>query len=631
MRQFFLIIYLLFIFLINISFSQVYPSGEIKDIKGYCLTSPNNVGEKITIENCFDSQSNNKSKQQWIFSLGNKNIPTLQSLNGLCAQISNNNLITIQCTTNYKSSSFFSVRYVDGSFIIKSVISQSCLKSPFIIGESPFFTYNCDADENQMFFIDLTSKSFLPVYNQNKIPLTMSSNINYFLDSKEENAQSGVYKGWERQLPGLIVRFNIDCTLSISDYNSILWRNVDQPPSDCKPSAVLKLHIDGNLCIYNHENNPVSSWCSESGGFLGGRYFNILPYGSYGKKWGLVIQSERGEMVWAKWGESIYPDANYNLIPGSFIDEKYDAIQRNRIPGYLKFITNGRDYLLLNDVTGLSYYIGSPYVKGNYKIAWTSPLQTTSVDTKGSSLYLQIKNDSAVVGTKVLIEIKTPDHQINRILHEVTLWKTQTPLEGCRFLHLPILNQNDMENWGWVIQNKGLKILYGVFNSQPTKITSSNNFLIGSPTNPLNPSKQLYSDILKFELRSDGVLEFRNLITGELLFPFSYSSVLKPTSGNGTIQCPNKKYLGYWDNQNNLNIKVVGCEMYRDTCYKTDSISCSSNKELCNENDNNKCFTYFTFLPNSLQFGKTTLVIQYGFPEIMFISHNNILVSNYLY
>ncbi|KAM9976833.1 hypothetical protein ACTFIR_010679 [Dictyostelium discoideum] len=608
MKQLFLFIYLIFIYLINTSFCQVYPSGEIKDIKGNCLTSPNNVGEKIIIENCFDSQSTNKSQQQSIFSLGNKNIPTLQSFNGLCAEISYNNLITIQCTTIYKSSSFLSVRYIEGSFIIKSVMSQSCLQSPFKIGGSPFFTYNCDADQNQMFFIDLTSKSFLPVYNQKKIPLTMSSNINYFLDS------------WERKLPGLVVKFNIDCTPTISDDNSVLWKNVDQLPSVCKPSAVLKLHKDGNLCIYNHENNPVSSWCSDSGGALGGRYFNILPYGSYGKKWGLVIQSENGVMVWAKWGESIYPDANYNLIPGSFIDEKYYTGQRDRIPGFLDFITNGRDYLLVNDYTGLSYYIGNPYAREKYRVAWRSSLRPPSVDISGSSLNLRIYNDSAVVGTKVLTKKKRLDG-IEYFWYDFTLWETQTPLKGCRFLHLPILNQKDMDNWGWVIQNKGLKIIYAI-----------QKLFVGSPINPLlYPIQKLFSDILKFELRSDGVLELRNLITGELLFPYSFSSVLKPTSGNGTIQCPNRKYLGYWDIQNNFNIKVVGCEKYRDTCKKTDSFQCSKNQELCNEDDNNKCFTYFTFLPNFLQFGRTTLVIQYGLPEIMFISHNNILVSNYLY
>ncbi|KAM9978403.1 hypothetical protein ACTFIY_012134 [Dictyostelium cf. discoideum] len=569
----------------------IHQSREIKDIKGYCLTSPNNVGEKITIENCFDSQSTNKSKQQWIFSLGNKSIPTLQSLNGLCVEISNNNLITIQCTSTYKSSSFLSVRYIDGSFIIKSVMSQSCLQSPFKISESPFFTYNCDADENQIFFIDLTSKSFLPVYNQNKIPLTMASNINYFLDSMEINAQSGVYKGWVRKLPGLVVKFNTDCTLTISDGLSILWKTVDQPPSVCKPSAVLKLRKDGNLCIYGHENNQIPSWCSNSAS-LGGRYFNILPYGSYGKKWGLVIQTESGAMVWAKWGESIYPDANYNLIPGSFIGANSN----------FNYITNGRDYLYLDGFLGLTYCIGNISFEGKNKRTWHSSVIQPGNDYTVSTLKLFIYNGSIALEGSQLVNKRTED--LNgwiRVPVHVTIWKTQTPFKDGRFLHLPILNQDDNENWGWVIQNKCLKIINGILNSQPLKISSFNNFLIGSPTNPLNPKKQLFSDILKFELRSDGVLEFRNLITG------------------------------YWDNDNNLNIKVVGCEMYRDTCFKTDSIQCSSNKELCNENDNNKCFTYFTFLPNSYQLGQQTLVIQYGFPEIMFISQNNILVSNYLY
>ncbi|EAL65047.1 hypothetical protein DDB_G0284789 [Dictyostelium discoideum AX4] len=577
MKQLFLFIYLIFVYLINTSFCQVYPSGEIKDIQGNCLTSPNNVGEIITIENCFDSQSTNKSQQQWIFSLGNKNVPTLQSLNGLCAEISNNNLITIQCTTIYKSSSFLSVRYIEGSFIIKSVMSQSCLQSPFKIGESPFFTYNCDADENQKFFIDLTSKSFL--------------------------------------------KFNTDCTLTISDDNSVLWKNVDEPPSVCKPSAVLKLHNDGKLCIYNHENNPVSSWCSDSKS-LGGRYYHMVLMEKV--RWGLVIQSENGAMVWAKWGESIYPDANYNLIPGSYFDENY-GINTN------KYITNGRDFLYFNIKYGLQYFIGNPNMQGIPNRAWSS-IPEPSYGERPVTLTLYINNDNVTIQGKKIIEIKTRDLTgWKHILIDVTLWNTQIPLKGCKFIHLPILNQNDYDNWGWVIKNKGLKIIYGNFNYQPTKISSSNNFLIGSPTNPLNPTKQLYSDILKFELRPDGVLEFRNLITGELLFPYSYSSVLIPTSGNGTNQCPNRKYLGYWDNDNNLSIKVVGCEKYRDTCNKTDSIQCRSNPQLCNENDNNKCFTYFTFFPNCYQFGQASLVIQYGLPEIMFISYDNILVSNYLY
>ncbi|KAM9959978.1 hypothetical protein ACTFIW_007210 [Dictyostelium discoideum] len=624
MKQLFLFVYLIFIYLINTSFCQVYPSGEIKDIKGNCLTSPNNVGEKITIESCFNSQSTNKSQQQWIFSLGNKNVPTLKSLNGLCAEISNNNLITIQCTTIYKSSSFLSVRYIEGSFIIKSVMSQSCLQSPFKIGESPFFTYNCDADQNQMFFIDLTSKSFLPVYNQKKIPLTMSSNTNYFLDSMEINAQSGVYKGWEKKLPGLVVRFNTDCTLTISDDNSVLWKNVDKPQSVCKPSAVLKLHENGDLCIYNHENNPVSSWCSNSNS-LGGRYFNILPYGSYGKRWGLVIQSENGVMVWAKWGESIYPDANYNLIPGSYIDEKNEI-------NYSTYITNGRDYLNFDRILGLKYFIGNPNVQGKPNIAWSSAILEPSYGERIVLLRLYMNNNNVTIKGKKLLLVKNEDLTDWKYIElDITFWKTEIPLKGCQFIHLPILNQNDIDNWGWVIKNKALKIIYGHFNYQPTKISSSNNFLVGSPIIPLNPTKQLFSDILKFELRLDGVLEFRNLITNELLFPYSYSSVLIPTSGNGTIQCPNRKYLGYWDNDNNLSIKVVGCENYRDSCDKTDSIQCSSNPQLCNENDNNKCFTYFTFFPNSYQLGQASLVIQYGLPEIMFISSNNILVSNYLF
>ncbi|KAN0015118.1 hypothetical protein ACTFIU_001441 [Dictyostelium citrinum] len=289
-------------------------------------------------------------------------------------------------------------------------------------------------------------------------------------------------------------------------------------------------------------------------------------------------------------------------------------------------------YLILNDVTGLSYYIGNPFFNNQKKLAWSSQKQVNNFFQNGYPLIFKIKNDSAVVTTKYYLAPRTREEEPTFI--DVSLWKTESPMNGCRFLHLPILNQNDIENWGWVIQNKGLKILYGHFNSQPTRFSAgiggNNNFLTG-PLNPLNPTRQLFSDVLKFELRSDGVLEFKNLITGELLYPYSYSSVLRPTQGNGTSQCSPKKYLGYWDNQNNLSIKVIGCEMYRDTCHKTDSNACISNPGLCDENDNNKCFTYFTFLPNSIQYGSQTLVIQYGLPEIMFIGHDNILVSNYLF
>ncbi|KAN0003999.1 hypothetical protein ACTFIZ_010150 [Dictyostelium cf. discoideum] len=619
----FLIISLIFICLKNISFCnliKVYPTGEIKDIRGFCLTSPQYVGQKITMENCLNSQSTNYTQQQWKFSLGDTNYPTLQSLNGLCAQISNNTLITFGCTEKYRSNSFLSVRYIDGAFIIKSVISQSCLQSSYKIGESPFFTYNCDGDENQKFFIDLTSKPFLPVYNQNKIPLTMSKK-NYFLDSNEVNSQSGVYRGWERQLPSILVKFNDDCILTIAIGILVVWKNVDRPPSGCSPSAVLKMQKDGNLCTYVHENNPNANWCSMTQG-LNGRYFNILPYGSYGKKWGLVIQSEKGSMVWGRWGESIYPDAGYNLIPGSFIDEKLDS--NNKISGNLDFITNGREYLKLDYNTGLSYYIGNPTINSR-KLVWSSQNSVNQLFQKyGFPLTLNIKNDSAVVTTKYFLE------NISKWV-DVPLWSTiPKTIKGCRFVHLPILNQNDKENWGWVIQNKGLKILYGHFNSQPTMISGPNNFLIGNQNNALKPGKQVNSDVLKFVLRSDGVLEFKNIITGELLYPFSYSSVLIPTSGNGKIQCPTKQYLGYWDSENNFAVKIVGCEMYRDTCSKTDSSQCSK-QGLCTQNENDKCFTYFKFLPNSYQFGQTTLVIQYGLPEIMFIGNDNLLVSNYLY
>ncbi|KAM9981640.1 hypothetical protein ACTFIY_003944 [Dictyostelium cf. discoideum] len=146
----------------------------------------------------------------------------------------------------------------------------------------------------------------------------------------------------------------------------------------------------------------------------------------------------------------------------------------------------------------------------------------------------------------------------------------------------------------------------------------------------LNPSKPIYSDVLNFVLRSDGVIEFKNLITYELLYSFSFSSVLIPTSHNSSFKCPTKQYLGYWDSDYNFGVKIVGCQLYRDTCNKTDSISCSK-QGIFTQNENDKCFTYFKFLPNSLPFGQTTLVIQYGLPEIMFIGYDNILVSNYLF
>ncbi|KAM9966153.1 hypothetical protein ACTFIR_006345 [Dictyostelium discoideum] len=624
MKQLLLIISLIFICLNNISFCQVYPTNEIIDVKGYCLTSPKNVGQKITIENCMHSQTPNidphqRLQQLWTFSLGKKNYPTLESLSGLCAQISNNTLIAIQCTTTNNSYSFLSVRYIDDAFIIKSIKSQSCLQSSFKIGESPFFTNNCDGDENQKFFIDLTIHPFSPVYDQNKIPLTMFYK-NYFLDSNEINSQSGVYRGWERELPGLTVKFNTDCTLTISEGDSIVWKNVENSPSGCSPSAVLKMQMDGNLCTYIHENNPNANWCSMTHG-LKGRYFNILPYGSYGKKWGLIIQSEQGKMVWGKWGESLYPDANYNLIPGSFIDEIFDS--NNRITGSLEFITNGRDYLTLDYKTGLSYYIGNPTINSR-KLVWSSQTSANTMFQKyGFPLTLKIKNDSVVVTTQYFLE-----GQSNWV--DVPIWTNRAPIEGSRFVHLPILNQNDMDNWGWVIQNKGLKIIYGHLNSQPTLSSGSNNFLNGGLKSTLNSSKLLYSDVLNFGLRSDGVLEIKNLITGELLYPFSYSSVLIPTSYKGKVQCPTKQYLGYWDSDNNFCVKIVGCQLYRDTCKKTDSTQCAK-QGICTQKENDKCFTYFKFLPNSLSSGPTTLVIQYGLPEIMFIGYDNILVSNYLF
>ncbi|KAM9981641.1 hypothetical protein ACTFIY_003945 [Dictyostelium cf. discoideum] len=310
MKQLLLIISLIFICLNNISFCLNYPTGEIQDISGNCLSSPKN-------------QSNAQQHINQIYSFL---------------------FVTLS------------------AFIIKSVISQSCLQS---------------------------SSKIAPVYDQNKIPLTVPSYLSesrnkYFLDSNEGYSQSGVYR--------------------------VLWKNVEKSPLGCSPSAVLKKQKDGNLCTYVHENNPNANWCSMTQG-LNGRYFNILPPGSYGKRWGLVIQSEQGKMVWGKWGESIYPDAGYNLIPGSFIDEK----SNNRITG---------NYLTLDYNTGLSYYIGNPTINSR-KLVWSS--QTS------------IKNDSAVVTTQYFLE-----GQSNWI--DVPIWTTRGPIKGGRFLNLPILNQNDTDN-----------------------------------------------------------------------------------------------------------------------------------------------------------------------------------------
>ncbi|EFA86152.1 hypothetical protein PPL_00714 [Heterostelium album PN500] len=119
---------------------------------------------------------------------------------------------------------------------------------------------------------------------------------------------------------------------------------------------------DGNLCSYDSMHSI--EFCT-SLNFLGGYNLNLLPAGSYGRPWGIVIQNQLGKMIWGRFGTSTTRAGFYSLIPGSFLDSQSKT---NNILHPGQFITNGHNYLTITDKAETQLWVDNPFTIGKNAI-----------------------------------------------------------------------------------------------------------------------------------------------------------------------------------------------------------------------------------------------------------------------
>ncbi|KAN0043066.1 hypothetical protein ACTA71_010701 [Dictyostelium dimigraforme] len=426
---------------ILITFGQVFDQGRIISNDGLCLSVQNKSSIYPTFENCGSNEVN----QIFNFNIGSDSLPTFESKNGTI-------VVFWRKIAAYVGPDKFSIKFTaDNKMFIRNTLNGGCLYSPSY-GQPIFINSTCGTDPNQLFTFQSTSSSQDKVtFNPNEIPMVSGR----FLDSLGTNGPKSSYKGLNYNIGGYSLRLDDDCVLRVRSPGSILWQS-GVSPSYCTSSAFIILQTDGNLCIYPHETNPDPVWCSGTSG-NNGRYFTFIPPFSYGREFGMVITDAKYQMVWGRFGKTLFLDAAYVLIPGSYLDK----LNPNKNTLYSnQFITNGR-FVFLNHI-----------------IIWNTNKPTSS---QVGPYSFKIQEDSNVC---VKSSVATQD----------AIFCTGIQSNNARYVHIPLLDYSNDTYWGWVTYDTINVLSYAQFNVpsglneyskkfSPSFVARSINFEMGGITN----------------------------------------------------------------------------------------------------------------------------------------------------
>ncbi|EGC33316.1 hypothetical protein DICPUDRAFT_80916 [Dictyostelium purpureum] len=354
--------------------------------------------------------------------------------------------------------------------------------------------------------VDHRSNINLPVYDKDSIPLTPNGHI----VASNSNL--------------LTVNYNIkvdDTVLSFTNRgfklyykNEEVWSPYNFSPSS---SLVAFLKTDGNLCVKLSANDQLSTWCTLSNGF-GGQYLNILPGGSYGRKWGIVIQNTQGLMVWGRFGPAISTIGIMPLIPGNYIDRMglYTSLNSTK-----NFITNGRDYLMAShgDFAMGLYIDTNPHLYPNNKTWYFSK------PTPTSTYNVIIQSDTNVC--------------INDINTNTNIWCNMEHGQSQRYIVMPLPND---EQGGWVTLNDNMELVY----SRVVFIHSS--IYTDGKTQPyLLPAQGLKNSFTSLSY-NPGTLIFTNLLNNKQLKSYvsSQETLLKPNFNGYGYSIISKNYFSFF-------------------------------------------------------------------------------------
>ncbi|KAN0043064.1 hypothetical protein ACTA71_010699 [Dictyostelium dimigraforme] len=350
---------------------------------------------------------------------------------GLCLTAQNNGASFLNCEPNNP-----------GQIFNFNIGSDSLPTFKAINGQSVFVNSTCGTDPNQLFTFQSTSSSTDKVtFNVNEIPMVTGR----FLDSLGINAPRSLYKGFIFKIGGYNLRLDADCVLRVRSPGYILWAS-SEAPSYCAPSALLILQTDGNLCIYPHETNPNPVWCS--GPVVVMVDISHLFHRFLMEEFGIVITEAKYQMVWGRFGQTLFLDAVYALIPGSYLDK----LNPNKNTLYSnQFITNGRDYLVLGQDGILR--LNQKNFLPNPSLKWNTNKPTSS---QVGPYSFKIQEDSNVC---VKSSVATQD----------AIFCTGIQSNNARYVHIPILENNrefyPVPFWGWVTYDTNSILSFAQFGS----------------------------------------------------------------------------------------------------------------------------------------------------------------------
>ncbi|KAF2073749.1 hypothetical protein CYY_004951 [Polysphondylium violaceum] len=564
MRIHFLILSLLF--LVSFSSAQQW----VERVGGKCLGAHGD-GQTLVMETVCPSATTHKWK---MFSIVGSSIRTHSER---CLDSSTNPPKLADCDENKLSQRWATRRY--GSYhIISNPATKECLQ----VTSGQMTIAPCSRTNSAQHFT-LPSTPTDPVYHPSSIPVTPNANnvavYSIFLQAGGSSWEVGRSKLYVDQYG----------TLTLTHHGNIVWTSPKLSTVPV-PTKGLFMHSSGRLCIGDMVG--PSLWCAPNTSDRGATTFHLLPPGSYGKEWGMVLQNAAGKVVWSQFGQSIQTDSPYNLIPGTFLDGSNEYAQNYLLE--TQHITNGEDTLIMNQGGVLAF--------GNLDEEYF--ISSTPGSIAGPYVFwLESGNACARSYTG------SPPN----ITPQTRYWCIAPADYSGRYLSIAQVDNG----WGLILQDQDLNIVWGKI-----KIPSESSSYLKEP--------KVWTDTLKSSslyiwLHQNGNMEAENLISGIT----TEIAPAQPTVGvvlcyqeeeDGRFVAFNsyqafKNYGSWISGSFVLNSKFVW-----DAPCSLPPCNYCLNKEV----------DYYWLSPNSQSTpGNNILMASPGYPEIWIINSNGVLVYSY--
>eukprot|EP01132_Coremiostelium_polycephalum_P007624 gene7624-9380_t len=287
------------------------------------------------------------------------------------------------------------------------------------------------------------------------------------------------------------------------------------------PPYKMVMQTNGNLCVYGA--GDFVYWCTDSQG-LGGRYFLLSPIDILSRKYEMMIVNNLGDMVAGKFefgNNYLYNRVPY-LIPGTSLFDTHSpqsTYQRTAI-NVGEFITNGRDYLIVNG-TGVYLLNANPYSITTPSTIWSK--------TFANTLYLHILNSRTMEvvgtdGTLAFLSVSSNAHYFN----------------------VPLPGSSSSGDWGLLLMGLNQQILNGYLSLPQPNLW--NNYITKNDFTTPQPLVQITNMYLATQItNSKSIDAFINTNFHRLWGLTDMATIPNPDPSCAT--CPNTEpdYKIIWD------------------------------------------------------------------------------------